>query len=612
MSEWSDANRILSSESSAEPGRWRTDRAEYLRGIMDAVSDPVVDTIVIKKGTQVGATEIMNNICGFFIDQDPSPILVIQPTIELAETWSKDRLAPMLRDTPVLRSKVHEAKTRDSDNTLRQKVFPGGRLSIVGANAPTGLAARPIRVVMADEVDRYPVSAGSEGDPLKLGQKRQQTFWNRKTVIGSTPVLKETSVIEREWLRSDQRHYHVPCPHCSSFQPLTWSNIRWDKDENGQHLEHTAHYVCAHCGALWNDVERWDAIRRGQWVAANPQPGIAGFHIPQWLSPWVTLREIVHEFLTAVKTRDPGLLQIWTNTVAGETWEESSESVEGAPLYSRCENYGYHDLPDAVRMLSAGVDVQSNRLEVQIIGWGALEEAWVARVEALHGDPAQPHLWQQLDQLLLEKYRTARGRVLRVAAACVDTGGHHGSQVFEYCRPRRMRRVYPIKGVAGPRLVWPKRPSRTHSKRDEVFLLGVDTAKDTIYGRLKIPTPGPGYVHFPIEVGSEYFAQLTSEKVVTRKKEGRPYRVWVLPNNATNEALDTFVYALAARLSIPVRLDKFVEPPLPDPPQATDETAPQRATRDTVTPVTPRNPLAAPLPPVTRAWFGERKGWFDK
>jgi phage terminase large subunit GpA-like protein len=556
----------------------------------------------------------MGNICGFFIDQDPSPILVIQPTIELAETWSKDRLAPMLRDTPALKTKVHEAKSRDSDNTLRQKIFPGGRLSIVGANAPTGLAARPIRVVMADEVDRYPVSAGSEGDPLKLGQKRQQTFWNRKTVIGSTPVIKETSVIEREWKRSDQRHYHVPCPACSSTQPLVWSNVRWDKDEHGRHLEHTAHYVCAHCGALWNDIERWDAIRRGRWVAANPHTAIAGFHIPQWLSPWVTLREIVHEFLAAFKhTRDPGLMQIWTNTVAGEVWEEASETVEGAPLFSRCENYGYHDLPDGVRMLSAGVDVQSNRLEVQIVGWGAYEETWVARVEALHGDPAQPHLWQQLDALLLEKYVTARGRVLRIAAACVDTGGHHGSQVFEYCRPRRARRIYPIKGVAGPRLVWPKRPSRTHSKRDEVFLLGVDTAKDTIYGRLKIPTPGPGYVHFPIEVGAEYFAQLTSERVVTRKKEGRPYRVWVLPNNATNEALDTFVYALAARLSIPIRLDKFAEQPLPEPPPPVEEdteTAPERSRRETETPVTP--PTPTPVPPVTRAWFGERKGWFDK
>ena len=583
---------------------------------MDAVSDPLIDTIVIKKGTQVGCTEVMGNICGFFIDQDPSPILIIQPTIELAEAWSKDRLAPMLRDTPVLQKKVHEAKSRDTDNTLRQKIFPGGRLSIVGANAPTGLAARPIRIVMADEVDRYPVSAGSEGDPLKLGTKRQQTFWNKKTIIGSTPVRKETSVIEREWLRSDQRHYHVPCPRCGVYQALAWSNIRWDKSDNGAHLDQTAHYVCAHCGALWSDVERWDAVRRGQWVASNPHSGIAGFHVPQWLSPWVTLREIVKEFLHAVKTRDVGLLQIWANTVAGEAWEDAAESVEGAPLSARCESYGHHDLPDVVRLLSAGVDVQSNRLEVQIIGWGAHEEAWVTRVEALHGDPAQPYLWNQLDKLLLEKYHTTRGRELRVVACCVDTGGHHASQVFEFCKPRRMRHVYPIKGVSGPRLVWPKRPSRTHSKKDEVFLLGVDTAKDTIYGRLRIPKPGPGYIHFPIEVGSEYFSQLTSEKVITKraKKDGRAYRLWVLPNNASNEALDTFVYALAARLSIPIRLDQFIEPPIPDPPTVApdSETAPPRQSSDTVDSGTPVLPRSAPLPNVTHAWFGERKDWFGR
>jgi phage terminase large subunit GpA-like protein len=316
-SQWADRERYLSPEASAEPGHWDTARAEYLRGVMDSISDPTVQRVVVAKASQVGYTETLGNIIGFHIDQDPASILVVVPTVEMAEAWSKDRLAPMIRDTPCLTGKVQSPLTRDSGNTLRQKVFVGGRLAIVGANSPAGLASRPVRIVVADEVDRFPVSAGSEGDPLALAAKRQGTFWNRKTLIGSTPLLRETSVIWREWEGSDMRRYQVPCHACGHMQVMAWANVRWDKTPDGKHLPKTAHYVCESCGAGWTDSDRHDAVAKGQWVATNADViGVAGFHIPGLLSPWVTLADIVQEFLAA--KNDParcrcGSTPCWAN-----------------------------------------------------------------------------------------------------------------------------------------------------------------------------------------------------------------------------------------------------------------------------------------------------------
>jgi phage terminase large subunit GpA-like protein len=557
VSQWADRERYLSPEAAAEPGRWDTNRAEYLRGIMDAVNDPTVSRIVVVKGSQVGYTECLGNIVGFYVDQDPASILVVQPTLEMAEAWSKDRLSPMIRDTPVLAGKVSSPLTRDSGNTLRQKVFPSGRLTIVGANSPAGLASRPIRIVLADEIDRYPVSAGTEGDPLALASKRQGTFWNRKTLVGSTPTLKDTSVIWREWEASDMRRYYVPCHACGHAQPLEWRNVRWDKGEGGAHLPQTAHYACAECGSIWNDPDRWDAVQKGKWIADHPEfTGVAGFHVPGLLSPWVTLESVVREFLTA--KADPSLLQVWSNTVLGECFEPAQEALEGSSLSRRGENYTHLSIPDGVRLLTAGIDTQSDRLELQILGFGALEECWAIRYEIIHGDPAQKTVWDMLDQLLLESYRTDAGRELRIRAACIDSGGHHANAVLSFCRIRRGRVVLPIKGISGPRPIWPKRASKTKT-RDTVFMIGVDTAKDTIYGRLRIQKPGSGYIHFPVGGAFDqvYFEQLTSEVVQTRHKEGRPYRVWVLPPGKRNEALDTFGYALAARSAIPVRLDRL-------------------------------------------------------
>jgi phage terminase large subunit GpA-like protein len=553
VSEWADRERRLSPEASAEPGQWSTDRTEYLRDVMNAVNDPGVTRIVVVKASQVGYTECLNNILGYLIAEDPGPVLVIMPSLETAEAWSKDRLAPMLRDTPCLAGKVSSPLTRDSGNTLRQKVFTGGRLAVVGANSPAGLASRPVRVVVADEVDRF--SPTSEGDALALAAKRQLTFWNRKTLLGSTPTQKDVSVIWREWLASDQRRYFVPCRACSHEQPLVWSNVRWDKSDDGKHLPSTAYYTCEDCGAVWTDADRHDAVTKGRWVATNPDVvGVAGFHIPGFLSPWLSLSDIVSEFLAARK--DPALLQVWSNTVLGTPVEPSQETVEGSSLARRGEVYGAQSIPNQVLLLTAGVDVQADRLEIQITGFGSHEEMWMIRYEVLPGDPAQMSVWKLLDNVLAESYHTDSGRELRIRATCVDSGGFHQNQVLTYCAQRRRYMVLPIKGAAGPRPIWPTRFSRTKDNR-HIWIVGVDTCKDTLYGRLRIATPGPAYIHFPLggAFDQTYFEQLTSEVVRTRYNLGRPYRVWVLPPGKRNEALDTAAYALAARHATRIRLD---------------------------------------------------------
>jgi phage terminase large subunit GpA-like protein len=321
VSQWADAHRVLSPEASSEPGRWSTARAEYQRGIMDAMSDPDVETVVVMKSAQVGWTEIVNNVVGFHIHQDPAPILVVQPTVEMAETWSKDRLAPMLRDSPVLREKVANPRARDSGNTLLHKGFAGGHLTMAGANSPAGLASRPIRLVLFDEVDRFGASAGAEGDPITLGRKRTTTFWNRKILMGSTPTTSGVSRIERAFLSSDRRRYHVPCPHCGHEQVLRWPRVKWPEGRPAEALYH-----CEDCGAGWSDAQRWRAVKMGRWIAEGEFNGVAGFHINELASTWRKLAETVKDFLDAKD--EPEMLKAWVNTALGETWAGGGEAPD--------------------------------------------------------------------------------------------------------------------------------------------------------------------------------------------------------------------------------------------------------------------------------------------
>ena len=357
VSQWADLYRRLSSESSAEPGQWRTDRAPYQREILDAVNDPEIEKIVIMSSAQVGKTELLLNTIGYHIDYDPAPILVIQPTDEFAKSFSKERLSPMLRDSPTLRGKVADVKSRDSGNTVKQKSFAGGYIALVGANAPSGLASRPIRILLADEVDRFPVSAGTEGDPLSLAEKRTTTFWNRKKIYVSTPTIKGVSRIEAEFELSTQEHWHLPCPSCGTYQPMRWAQIHFE----------SVSMACKSCGALHDEFEWKKQSLKGKWVANNPGAKTRGFHLNELVSPWKRWSEIIQDFKDA-KRKGQEALKVWVNTSLGEPWEEKGEGIEADTLLDRREQCDC-EVPNDVVVLTAAVDVQDNRLEYEIVGW---------------------------------------------------------------------------------------------------------------------------------------------------------------------------------------------------------------------------------------------------
>jgi phage terminase large subunit GpA-like protein len=542
VSQWADRYRRLSSEASAEPGIWRTDRAPYQRGVMDAVADDTVREIWVMKSAQVGWTEILNNVIGYHVAQDQAPMLLVQPTLEMAEAWSKDRLAPMVRDTPALSELIADPRSRDSGNTLLHKKFPGGHLTVAGANSPAGLASRPIRVVLFDEVDRYPASAGTEGDPVSLGKKRTATFWNRKVLAGSTPTIKGSSRIEAGFESGDQRLYFVPCTHCGEMQRLVWSQVRWPDGDPA-----AAAYVCVACGAELGDADKAEMLRAGEWRATRESRGIASFHISELYSPWSTWGEMAVAFLEAKKL--PETLQTWINTSLGETFEERGDGVAAVGLAARREPYTAQSLPGGALVLTCGVDVQDDRLEASVWAWGRDEEAWLVEHQVLPGDPGSESLWADLDAFLNRPRSREDGRQMLIEATCVDSGGHFTQQVYGYCARRKARRIWAVKGAGGfGRLVFPKRAGRAGKTSAQLYIVGVDTAKDVLFGRLKrVVEPGAGYVHFPASVDDVYFDQLTAETMVYRVVQGRRMRSFKPKSaGARTEALDCFVYAYAA------------------------------------------------------------------
>jgi len=539
IDEWADKHRRLSPESSAEPGLWSTDRATYQRGMMQAISDPKIENIVFMTGAQIGKTEIINNSVGYYVSQDPSPMLVVQPTLELAKMWSSDRLSPMLRDTPILKNLVKDPRSRDSGNTIYQKQFPGGYIAIVGANSPSGLAARPIRCVFLDEVDRYPASAGSEGDPIELSKARTKTFtYNRKIVMVSTPTNKGASRIENAFEESDKRYYYVPCPDCKHEQRLIWSNVNWEEDK-----PETACYVCEECGSAWDDAMRYRAIKNGNWVATEDFNGTAGFHISGIYSPWTPLSEAVRGFLVAKKM--PDTLRVFVNTYLAETWEDQGERVDDYAVAERAEPFG-DKLDSNIMLLTCGVDVQDDRLELEVVGWGKDEESWSVDYRTLYGDPSTPHLWNDLENILKNIYETEDGRQMQIRSACIDSGGHYTQAVYNFVRPREGRRIFAIKGMGGESRPIVSRPTRNNIGKIRLFTLGVDSIKELIFSRLKISEVGAGYCHFPDDRPDEYFKQLaSSEKIVTKFHKGFPRREFV-KTRTRNEALDCRVYAIGA------------------------------------------------------------------
>lgn len=482
---------------------------------MDAMSDPRVREVVVMKSAQIGWTEMLLNVIGFHIDRDPAPMLMVQPTVEMAQSVAKDRLTPMFRDSPALREKVGRSKYRDSAETILHKTFTGGSLTIAGANSPASLASRPIRVVLCDEVDRYPASAGTEGDPVSLARKRSTTFWNRKLLMGSTPTVKGASRIEAAFEASDQRYYLVPCPHCETFDRLRWENVKWPPDRPRE-----AYYACPHCGGVIGDADKARALPLGRWEATASSDGVAGFHICELYSPWVTFGAMAAAFVDA--QRSPQTLQTWVNTSLGETWVERGDAPSWERVLQQRADYESGQVPDGVLALTAGVDVQKNRLVYVVRGFG--REMFSALIEhgELYGDTDQPEVWSRLGNLLAERW----GDDMALRVMCVDSG-FRADHVYAFAR--RFPQARATKGHDS--LAAPFKASKVDVAvggrvvKQGLQLWHVDAGyfKGWIHSRIDWPVGEPGAWLLPQDVSDEYCRQLVAESRITLPN-GR--RVW--------------------------------------------------------------------------------------
>ena len=562
VSEWSDTHRILDQVSSSEPGKWRTDRTPYLREIMDTLSaSNHDDVIVFMKGAQIGATEAGNNWLGYVIHHAPGPMLYVMPTVETAKRNSKQRIGPMLDGIPEVAEKVATPRARDSGNTLFQKDYPGGTLIITGANSAVGLRSMPARYLFLDEVDAYPSDLDEEGNPIQLAMRRTATYKrNRKVFMVSTPTLKGFSTIEDYFEQSDQRRFMVPCPHCGYKQTIAWKRIKWPEDS-----PELAYMVCESCDEPIPESMKTRMLTNGEWEPTS-EGRYTGFHLSSLYSPagWYSWGDAATDFLDA-KHKGTEDLKTWVNTVLGETWEEEGESVAPHVLMQRREAFD-GEIPKAVLALTMGVDVQSDRLEAEIVGWGEGQESWSLEYLILPGDPAHDEVWADLATVIRERYEVTPERQLSIAFTCIDSG-YLPKRVYEFCG-RTGQHVVPTKGMPGAGrpivetgIARLKRLRKRRSIGIKPELVGVDEGKILLYRRLLQESAGPGYCHFPMERDEEYFAQLTAEKLVTRYHKGRPILEWVAMR-PRNEALDCRVLAHAALLLYgPEKLNNAPEPP---------------------------------------------------
>ena len=553
LSEWADEYAYLSAESSAEGGRWRT--LPYQKGIMDAITDPSIEQVTVMKSARVGYSKILNHVIGYHIHQDPCPMMIVQPTIEDATGYSKEEISPMLRDTPCLQGLVSDPKSKDGENTLLQKKFPGGTLGLVGANSARGFRRVSRRIVLFDEVDGYPPSAGTEGDQIKLGIRRAEWYWNKKIVAGSTPTVEDFSRIEKLFSESDQRRYFCPCPECGEMQYFVWDNIKWQ----GNDLN-TAAYACKSCGVfIPHSKKRW-MVERGEWRATAEGNGKhVGFHI--WAgysySPNASWANLAEEWMASKD--NPEQLRTFINTVLGEVWADEYESKVGAnALMEKAskEEYEKGIPPEDVLVLLAGIDTQDDRLSLSVWGAGREEEFYLLDRVKIYGSPSRPDVWQQLDEILQTPYTNVNGIKMRIEVAAIDTGGHFTDEVYRYVRERAKLGMIAIKGVGKLRnesfLSKPNKidygsKGKTRKGSVQLFSVAVNKIKTQMHRRLKEAEPGKGALHFYPTITTDYFEELTAEREIRKQRNGYQFdRVWVKKSGVRNEALDEMVYAYAA------------------------------------------------------------------
>lgn len=568
VSQWAGKYRVLSRENAAEAGAWRNSRTPYLVEIMDSFTNPKIKKISLVSSSQVGKSELLNNILGYIIHQDPASTLFVQPTVDDAKKYSRLRIAPMIRDTDPLRERVADVKSRDSGNTMLQKKFPGGMLTMVGSNSASGLASTPCKYVLGDERDRWALSAGTEGDPWKLAEARTTTFYNAKMIEVSTPTIKGASAIEKGYNAGTRERWCHQCPDCGEWVEITFDDFKFQfetirQDRKKDFFIQETSWCCPRCGTVHTEEEMRAAPVK--WIAQNPEAiknGHRSFKLSAFASPWVSWESIAYKFL--ISKDDPAQLQTFYNTVLGEWWEDRGGTIDNEDAMARREEYGACDdgkpveLPEGVLVLTCGVDTQNDRLEYEVVGHGFYGETWGIKKGVCMGDPNTEAPWERLDDILDHVYKFKDGRGLKLSITFVDSGGLRTQDVYTQCAKRLPKRVFAIKGQGGDGVPFTRPPTKIKQVVDgrtigQVWLysLGVDAGKADVMNNIKVQEPGPKYCHFPLDnsrgYDSRFFEGLLSEKLVQKVVNGRTKWAWEkIAEHIRNEPLDCRVYALAA------------------------------------------------------------------
>lgn len=556
VSEWANEFRYIPAEYGAEPGKWDSSRAAYQAEIMDAFTSKGVRKVVAMIAAQLGKSEILFNVMGRFIHQDPCPILLVQPSIEDSEDFSKERLTPTINETPVLKKLVLSAKARDSNNTIRKKMFPGGYLAMVGSNAPSGLAKRSIRVLLFDEVDRFEKSAGAEGDPIDLASKRTSNFWDYMIGIFSTPT-DELSRVLTEYSLGTQEEWRHKCPNCGEFHWVTLWDMRYEFQEfevdgKKSYRVDVVLWRCPDCGKEFTEQQMRNSEQK--YVILNPNiTSVRSFHVNSFASPWLSWTKIVGEYLDT--NEDPQQLKSFINTRLAEIYKPTGEIKDERILLQRREKYDA-DLPEGVLLLTAAVDVQDNRLEYEICGWGDGEECWGIRKGIVLGAPDKLETWNELDQQLDRPFYFATGTGLVVARTFIDSGGHYTKNVYQYCHRNERKQRVAIKGhnLAGVPILY--KLGKAEGYAIPLMMLGVSEGKQYVMQRLiEVTSPGPMYFHFPEDdrrgYDQLYFRGLIAERRKPKNIRGKRVLVWEnIAKDGRNEPLDLRVYNIACLYSI--------------------------------------------------------------
>ncbi|MFY9810834.1 phage terminase large subunit family protein [Aquabacterium sp.] len=613
-SDWAEKH-VQIPAGNALPGPMRFDNAPYQREVLDLMVDPSCQRITLMWGAQVGKTQTALAAQAYCISMSPRSQIMMQPSQSDLAIWLETKFNPLVASSPEVKRRVAKPRSRSGVNNSRMKSYPGGFMMFAWAGSPKTMRGKSAPFVVCDEVDGYLLTP--EGHPVSLLWQRAATFGDQKKLVEiSTPTFKGASYIEKAFLAGDQRRFHIRCSHCDEEQYLKWENVVWTgkkatPDDDLKHFDDhdpkSARYACPHCGGLIDDGQRIAAIRAGRWIASRPFKGHASFHLWEAYSTFRRLSDIVQSYLDKLSQGD--LATFWNVSLA-ETWEEKGQSAEPDIIRARAEA-PWAVLPDAVKVLTAGVDMQQDRLELEVVGWGVGEESWSVDYVTIWGDPLTPEPWQELEDYLQSEFPHASGRPMRISATCVDTGGTGGytQAAYDWLRGKTGRRIFAIKGASGFDRPVVSSPNRKQSGKDvrkvDLFIVGTDQAKLTLMRRLQLDKPGPGYMHTPSDRDEEWYLQLCAEKLVTRFIKGFPHREWHKQRDR-NEALDCRAYAYAALKLLNTRrllkgASKTAEAPLPISDevveQEVEKTCSELPTRE---PVKPAEPVATQKKPTKK------------